>query len=174
MINFTTRLQIISKMRGVRMTNYKQGCQRVGWGLCCHLCPAAKICKYKKCRQLGHAPKAANTEIQTVRCRTKEDKDWLFAYLPQPCQLTSASWICLDDEDGGGGGDIKTEKGNFLFFCKNPETQRRWPKSFQRSGWRGLSKIFRSGRWYNYTITTHRICLSKDVLEREHTLLLLE
>ena len=69
---------------------------------------------------------------------------------------------------------IKTQKDNFTFFCTNPETQRRWPKSFQRSGWRGLSKIFRSGRWYNYTITTHRICLSEDVLERVRTLLLLE
>ena len=115
-------------------------------------------------------PKCANTrkadssatrlkqQIQKYRQRDagpKEDKDWLFAYLPQPCQLTSASWICLDDEDVV----IKkiTLHNLLLFKSRDLETK---VKSFQRSGWRGLSRIFRSGRWYNHIITTHRICLS--------------
>ena len=126
-----------------------------------------------KCRQL-HAPKPANTEIQTMRC--KDQRETRISYL-HSC-LAPANWPMLPEFTRMMMMVVPWWKwwSNFYnrFFCTNPETQRRWPKSFQRSGWRGLSKIFRSGRWYNYTITTHRICLSEDILERAHTLLLLE
>ena len=73
------------------MTNYKQGCQRVGWLSAAISVPLPKSANTRNADSSATRLKQQIQKYRQCDARPKEDKDWLFAYLPQPSQLTIAS-----------------------------------------------------------------------------------